>query len=149
MRKGQSAMEYLMTYGWAILIVIIVGGVIWYYASQATSSGTAIKGGFSSVDVDSPWSLDAAGTLSLKAINKVGKDVNITAIYVNGASKTIAPTSAVVSTGAASGWITVTTGSTGSSGGSYKLDSVAIEYYLTSDATMKKFNSTGTLSGTR
>ena len=30
-RKGQSALEYLMTYGWAILIIIIVGGVLYYY----------------------------------------------------------------------------------------------------------------------
>ncbi len=28
-KKGQGAMEYLMTYGWAILVVIIVGVVLW------------------------------------------------------------------------------------------------------------------------
>jgi uncharacterized protein (UPF0333 family) len=28
--KGQGAMEYLMTYGWAILVVVIIGGVMWY-----------------------------------------------------------------------------------------------------------------------
>jgi hypothetical protein len=27
--KGQGAMEYLMTYGWAILVVMIVGVVLW------------------------------------------------------------------------------------------------------------------------
>ncbi len=30
-KKGQAAMEYLMTYGWAILAVVIVGGVLYYY----------------------------------------------------------------------------------------------------------------------
>ncbi len=30
MRKGQSAMEYLMTYGWAILVIIIVIAVLFY-----------------------------------------------------------------------------------------------------------------------
>jgi len=147
MRKGQSAMEYLMTYGWAILIVIIVGGVIWYYASQATTSGTAIKGGFSSVDVDSPWSLDATGKLSFKAINKVGKDITIDAVYISGASKTISPATLAVSTGAASGWIDVTSAAAAGAG-SYKLDSVAIQYYLGTDSS-RHFNSTGTLSGTR
>jgi len=28
-KTGQGAMEYLMTYGWAILVVIIVGVVLW------------------------------------------------------------------------------------------------------------------------
>ena len=28
--KGQAAMEFLMTYGWAILAAIIVVGVLWY-----------------------------------------------------------------------------------------------------------------------
>jgi len=29
MNKGQGAMEILLTYGWAILVVIIVGVVLW------------------------------------------------------------------------------------------------------------------------
>ena len=29
MKKAQSAMEYLMTYGWAILIVIIVAAALY------------------------------------------------------------------------------------------------------------------------
>ncbi len=30
MRKGQTAMEYLMTYGWAILIIMVVLAVLFY-----------------------------------------------------------------------------------------------------------------------
>ena len=30
MRRGQSALEYLVTYGWAILAIVIVAGVLWY-----------------------------------------------------------------------------------------------------------------------
>ena len=29
-RKSQSAMEYLMTYGWAILVVLIALGALFY-----------------------------------------------------------------------------------------------------------------------
>lgn len=29
--KGQTAVEYLMVYGWAILIILIVAGVLWYF----------------------------------------------------------------------------------------------------------------------
>lgn len=28
-RAGQSATEYLMTYGWAILAIVVVAGVLW------------------------------------------------------------------------------------------------------------------------
>ncbi len=148
-RKGQAATEFLMTYGWAILIVIVVGGILAYYGvfSPGKLMGTS-KVGFSQVDVAQPWSLNAAGALSLKVVNKVGQDINITAIYINGVSKPITPSSVDVSAGATSDWITVTTGSTGKSGDAYKMD-VAIEYYLISDATQKHFNSTGSLSGTR
>ena len=29
-KRGQAAMEFLMTYGWAILAAVIVVGVLWY-----------------------------------------------------------------------------------------------------------------------
>lgn len=149
MKKGQSAMEYLMTYGWAILIVIIAGGVIWYYASGATASAGATKTGFSNVDVDSPWSLSAAGTLTFKAVNKIGKDINITAVYFDGATKYAIPAGMILSTGATSAnWIVATGGPSGTSGSSYKTN-VAIEYYMTSDSSKTPFNSTGTVGGTR
>ena len=28
-RKGQSATEYLMTYGWAIFAIVVVAGILW------------------------------------------------------------------------------------------------------------------------
>ena len=30
-RKGQAAMEFLMTYGWAILVVLVVIGALAYF----------------------------------------------------------------------------------------------------------------------
>ena len=38
MKKGQGAMEYLMTYGWAILVVLIVGIVLWKTGLFGTSA---------------------------------------------------------------------------------------------------------------
>ncbi|WEL19288.1 hypothetical protein [Candidatus Nanohalococcus occultus] len=35
-RKGQSAIEYLMTYGWMLLVVAIVGGAIFMTVNQNT-----------------------------------------------------------------------------------------------------------------
>ena len=37
--KGQGAMEYLMTYGWAILVVMIVGVVLWQLGVFSPSAG--------------------------------------------------------------------------------------------------------------
>lgn len=42
MRKAQTALEYLMTYGWAILIIVIVGAAL--YALGVFSPGTFAAG---------------------------------------------------------------------------------------------------------
>ncbi len=50
--KSQSALEYLMTYGWAILIIVIVAGVLYSMGifSPSSSLSTTITG-FSSLSV--------------------------------------------------------------------------------------------------
>lgn len=35
-KKAQSALEYLMTYGWALIVIAIVIGILWYVTSTAT-----------------------------------------------------------------------------------------------------------------
>ena len=49
-KKGQAAMEYLMTYGWAILVIVIVLAVLWFYLprllSMATPAGCVFASGF-------------------------------------------------------------------------------------------------------
>ena len=39
-RKGQSALEYLMTYGWALIVIAIVIGVLIFVTSGATGGVT-------------------------------------------------------------------------------------------------------------
>ena len=45
-RKGQSALEYMMTYGWAILVIVIVAAVLYSLGifSPASSVGTGSTG---------------------------------------------------------------------------------------------------------
>ncbi|MEM4347216.1 MAG: hypothetical protein QW802_01335 [Candidatus Altiarchaeota archaeon] len=50
-KKGQGAMEYLMTYGWAILVVMIVGVVLWQLGIFGPSSTVNTCRGFSKVKV--------------------------------------------------------------------------------------------------
>ena len=45
-RKGQSALEYMMTYGWAILVIVIVAAVLYSLGifSPSSSIGTGSTG---------------------------------------------------------------------------------------------------------
>jgi len=157
--KGQTAIEYLMTYGWAILIILIVAGVLAYYGIFAPGSflGPSSKG-FVQVAILSPWKFDPNGDLSMQVENRVGQDINITRVFAGigtgGTTVTCTvfvdyPAGKIVPAGArypSNALNTSVCGSTlaGSSGASYTI-SVAIEFYVGATG----FNSTGTLSGTR
>jgi len=82
--KGQTAVEYLMTYGWAILIILIVAGVLAYYGIFAPSGflGPTARG-FGTVAVISPWDLSTAEVLKLQVENRAGQTINITAVDVD------------------------------------------------------------------
>ncbi len=76
--KGQGAMEYLMTYGWAILIVIIVGIVLWQSGVFGTQSSgiSGFNGGIAVTDA----SVGTDDQLSVYLQNVAGetlKNVNI------------------------------------------------------------------------
>ena len=80
--RGQTAVEYLMTYGWAILIILIVAGVLAYYGIFAPAGflGPTARG-FGQVQVLNPWSLSAAnGAMTLNIENRVGGTINVTNI---------------------------------------------------------------------
>jgi hypothetical protein len=80
--KGQTAVEYLMTYGWAILIILIVAGVLAYYGIFAPSGflGPTARG-FGQVQVLNPWSLSAAnGVMTLNVENRVGGTIELTKV---------------------------------------------------------------------
>ncbi len=89
--KGQGAMEYLMTYGWAILVVMIVGVVLWQLGVFGGGPGTATATDFSKIKPLNP------GEIQLTA-NK-----NISAIFLNGAGNTITLTAANITFTAPSG----------------------------------------------
>lgn len=149
MRKGQTAMEYLMTYGWAILIILIVAGVLAYYGVFSPSGflGPSARG-FAEVYILQPWSFNAAGTLTFKIENRVGADITLTNAYgkIGTTSQTVA-LSSTITAGEQSGFLTSAfTSLNGTSGNSYSLD-LWLEYYTTNSSV--RFNSTGTLSGTR
>ena len=84
MRKGQSATEYLMTYGWAILAIAIVGGLLYFMVFA--ERGCAVQGaqGFSLVQGLAPdnneFSIDSLGALNIALANHLGKDVTVLSV---------------------------------------------------------------------
>jgi len=152
--KGQSAIEYLMTYGWAILIILIVAGVLaWYGFFNPAASLPATKTGFSQVDVVSPWDMSSSDVLRFELENRVGQAITVTGITVDeGNTLPASPTNctgwagtADIAAGGRSGLLTMTCGgaNTGSTGDNYNV--YVIVTYTAGSLTGLK--STGTLSG--
>lgn len=146
--KGQTAVEYLMTYGWAILIILIVAGVLAYYGIFAPAGflGPSASG-FAQVYILSPWDFKTNGDLTIQIENRVGTSINVTNIFGTvGTNSGTDVVNEVISAGAKSDFIIANLGIAGTSGETYQLD-LWIEYYTTDAAVL--FNSTGTLRGTR
>ncbi|MBU4406048.1 MAG: hypothetical protein KKB24_00510 [Candidatus Altiarchaeota archaeon] len=79
-KKGQGAMEYLMTYGWAILVVMIVGVVLWQLGIFGGGPGAVnTASGFGKVKPMEPSIKFTGSTLSFSIMNGVGQAItNVT-----------------------------------------------------------------------
>jgi len=76
-KKGQAALDFLMTYGWAIALVVIIAAVLFAMGVFDTSNFIGSKAaGFSGVAVSS-WNLNSAGGMQIKVSNQVGKKIEI------------------------------------------------------------------------
>ncbi len=77
-RKGQGALEYLITYGWAILIIVIIGGALFALGvfNPATWGSNKRATGFSSLQI-SDWKLNSSG-LTILVGNRFGDAITIT-----------------------------------------------------------------------
>ena len=90
-KRGQSALEYLVTYGWAILIIVIIAAVLWYFGVFNPSKWTSNKqcGGFSGVQcID--YTAPEGGSGSIVVGNSVGRPINVTSYAIGGNTTAIA-----------------------------------------------------------
>lgn len=79
--RGQGALEYLMTYAWAILIIVIIGGALYslgIFNPTTWLAGSKRATGFSNIEVRD-WALKSDG-LTIVLGNKAGKALVVTAI---------------------------------------------------------------------
>ncbi len=81
-KKGQAAMEFLMTYGWAILAAVIAIGVLAYFGvfspGKYTSGSAVVNPPFYA----NAWNVKTTG-ITLELTNNGGEDYNISAINIS------------------------------------------------------------------
>ncbi len=83
-RRGQAALEFLMTYGWAILVILIVLAVLWQWG-LFNPSGTMKSGqsGFWGVVPYDYKYEGGSGTFSIILQNNIDNEVEIEQINVS------------------------------------------------------------------
>ncbi|MFH1107164.1 MAG: hypothetical protein V1787_04680 [Candidatus Micrarchaeota archaeon] len=87
MKRGQSALEYLVTYGWAILAIVIIAAVLWYtgvFNPSKIAGGGKSGGGFGVFTYSDHTVTTADPFATVKVGNAVGRQINVTAAKVNG-----------------------------------------------------------------
>ena len=82
MRKGQTAMEYLMTYGWAILIIMVVLAVLFYLGvlnpAGLTPNQCTFPAGVTCVTYKL---MSSTGLLVLDIGQGTGKTIRVTGVF--------------------------------------------------------------------
>jgi|SRR3989344_2805831 len=137
-RKSQSAMEYLMTYGWAILVVLIALGALFYLGvfSPTVPNVCNIPAPFSCQDIKLA---DTGDTLTLR----IGSTGLTSITYTNPAQA--GPTSAIKLNGV--GCVISNDGDTNYDGDAVNMKSSIVDVICTSTLTKgTKFSGTITFN---
>jgi hypothetical protein len=144
--KGQTALDFLMTYGWALLLIVLVIGALFalgifdigsFLGSRAT--------GFAQVGV-AAWRITDTGNFTVQLTNRVGSDIRVDAVSwtyrgVTGSNTTVNTT---ITNGQTSPTIFLGTVSGVSPGASYSIQMI-ITY--TDLNTNFQYQSSGTITG--
>ena len=155
-KRSQSALEYMMTYGWAILIIVIVAVILYSMGIfNPSSSVTFTSSGFSPFTISSVICSQDGLSFSVLAgpMPNGAYSMSINSFYIVSSSGT--NTSRISYT--LSSPITLTSGKTGviavpnvvcSSAGTKVSMSANLEYSYSTTAGKVVTNTTGTLAGT-
>ncbi|HLC73872.1 MAG TPA: hypothetical protein VJH20_04530 [Candidatus Nanoarchaeia archaeon] len=85
-KKGQAAMEFLMTYGWAILAAIVAIGVLAYFGVFSPGNLTGSSAIVNNPFYASSWQATSGSesNITLELINNGGDTVMVTNVSVMG-----------------------------------------------------------------
>lgn len=147
-RKAQSAMEYLMTYGWAILIVIIVAAALYalgIFNPATYTQSTAV--GFQGFQVPTGgWQFTSNGQLTLQLRNMAGSNIEITNVTATYAGRERYNDTTYQLSAGDTYTITISGFPLANQGTPY---SITVEItYTNLDTGLSGFRSSGTLTGT-
>lgn len=86
-KKGQAALEFLMTYGWAILAAVIVIGVLWFLIGNPAN---LVGNKFLITDpfVANAHSL-STGSVQIEVRNGAGESVTVTGLELEGCGSAV------------------------------------------------------------
>ena len=143
--RAQASLDFLMTYGWALLLITLVAAAIVGLGILDTGSYIGSRAiGFSQI-TPVGWSLDNSGVLKMKLKNNAGSDINITQMVATQNSRNITNASVInVPYGKDSGVFSVGSLDNSNSGASY---SVNVKIYYNDSETGFPYVDSGTLSG--
>jgi len=84
LKKGQAAMEFLMTYGWAILVVLIVIGALAYFGVLSPTQFLPRRCHFTQGLTCTDHVISQAnGNLTILVTNGIGNDIQLTSLFFN------------------------------------------------------------------
>jgi len=143
-------MEYLMTYGWAILIVIIVAAALYALGifNPATYTGR-IPTGFTTLGAPSDWDVDSSGDVDIILNNRLANQINILNVTVSiGSDLSYNDTAFNMAPGSSTSYISTVSGlnlQSKTPGTTYSMD---VEIVYNQGANSLNHTETGVLSGT-
>ncbi|HLD19386.1 MAG TPA: hypothetical protein VJB90_05260 [Candidatus Nanoarchaeia archaeon] len=86
MRKGQAAMEFLMTYGWAIVAVLLVIGALAYFGIIDPSAVVPDRCTFPSNFGCSDFAVQNPDIVAFTLVNNNLRDIRVTGINISSSS---------------------------------------------------------------
>lgn len=124
-KRGQAAMEFLMTYGWALLAIVIIGGLLWVYIG-GKECGKSVSGALGQNVAILDHKVLANGAVTFVMENRAIDDVSVTSIAGDVVSVTLAKGGSSQEVTSAAAGVTA-----GTAGNCYKEESVAVAYSVT------------------
>lgn len=147
-KKGQAALDFLMTYGWAIALVVIIAAVLFALGVFDVSNFVGSKAaGFSGVAVPG-WQLAADGTLTMRLSNQVGQRINVTSINatIGSTNVNISIPTAVLAPGDTSGILSTAAAAFGAQSSGTGYTAKVVIAYTDLNANFN-YTTSGTLTG--